>query len=132
MNQLGFLVFRVVVAAGMAFGHGMDKLVHFQMKSATFPSVFGMGSKVSLILAIFAEFFCAVAVMAGFATRLAAIPIIATMTVAFFIIHGDDPFSKRELSALYLVSFGLIFMNGAGSWSLDGVLNQDGFLRKNR
>ncbi|MBL7715437.1 MAG: DoxX family protein [Bdellovibrionales bacterium] len=132
MNHLSFLIFRVVLAGSMAFGHGMEKLVHFQTKSATFPSVFGMGSKVSLILAIFAEFFCAIAVMAGFATRLAAIPLLVTMAVAFFIIHGNDPFSHRELSGLYLVGFALIFMNGAGNWSIDGLLNQDGFLRKSR
>lgn len=128
--SIALLVFRVLVSAAMAFIHGLDKLVHFQTKLLQFPGALGMSPKVSLILAIFAEFFCAIAVMVGFATRLAVIPLIVTMAVAFFIIHGNDPISSRELSGLYLASFILIFLMGAGRFSIDGLLGQDGFLRR--
>lgn len=87
-----------------------------------FASIFGMSETVSLAIAMFAEFICAVFVMFGFFTRIAAVPIILTMLVIIFSVHGDDPFSKKELPYLYLISYTYLLFRGAGKISVDHLV----------
>ena len=41
----------------------------------------------------------------GLFTRQAVIPLIITMLVAIFVIHGDDPFKDKEMAILYLIPY---------------------------
>jgi len=43
----------------------------------------------------------------------------ATMIVAAFIVHLDDPFKRKELALLYLVGFLIVLLMGPGKYSLD-------------
>lgn len=129
-SNFALFVFRVMVGGMMVLGHGLDKLMNFGMKAQTFPNVTGLGSTFSLTCAVFAEVFCAFAIVIGFATRLAALPLIATMLIASVIVHMNDPFATKEKSLLFLASFFLLFFTGAGGWSLDGIMRSDGFLRR--
>ncbi len=38
--------------------------------------------------------------------------------------HADDPFGKKELPLLYLFSYSLLLLAGAGKYSVDGLLSQ--------
>ena len=73
----------------------------------------------SLILAIFGELTCSLAFIFGFLYRLAMIPMIFTMGMAFFVIHGNDPCSVKELAFIYLVVFVLMYIAGPGKYSID-------------
>ncbi len=115
----GLLVLRIGIASLMLFGHGFEKLVNFSEKAVNFPDPLGVGSVTSLTLTVFAEFFCSIAIMFGFFTRYAAIPLIIMMLVAIFIIHGDDPWSKKELAALYIVPYVTLLFSGSGRYSVD-------------
>lgn len=84
----------------------------------------GIGVPASLILAAFAEFVCAIFVIFGFATRLSAIPVMATMAVAAFVAHADDAFFAKELPLVYLTLFFSIAILGAGRYSLDYLLQK--------
>ena len=117
------LLFLRASAGFMMMTHGWPKLVSFSSKAASFPDPFNIGSNISLILVIFAEFFCSILVIIGLGTRWAAFPIIVTMAVAGFFIHGKDPFSERELSMLYLAAFTAIMILGSGSYSLDKAIS---------
>jgi putative oxidoreductase len=64
--------------------HGYDKLVHFSERKLQFYDFLGLGSTTSLILAIFAEFFCALFISIGLFTRLVSIPLVITMIVVVF------------------------------------------------
>ena len=97
---------------------GID-LVH---QMSTEPSVFGLGSSISLGLAVFAEFFCALALILGLGSRLVLIPLIVTMAVAAFVIHGADPFGKKELALVYLCAYIGLFLMGSGRYSVDTVI----------
>ena len=55
----------------------------------------------------------------GLMTRLAALPLMFGMLMAFFVIHGADPFAVRELPLLYLGVYVFLLWGGAGSYSLD-------------
>ena len=116
---------RLLLAARIVFGalmmtHGIAKWQHFATLSATFPDPLGLGSRTSLVLAIFAEVVCAL----GFITlyRLALVPMIFTMCVAFFSVHGGDPFAAREPAMLYLSVFVLLWIAGPGRYAADNLI----------
>lgn len=120
--SLGILALRIGVGASMMMGHGWGKLSSFGTMSTKFADPFGLGPTVSLGLAVFAEFFCSLLVMTGTFTRLATVPLIVTMLTAFLIIHGADPFPRRELALMYLIPYVTLFITGPGRYSIDYLL----------
>lgn len=97
-----------VVFGILMMNHGIDKWANYQELSAVFPDPLGIGSPLSLSLAIFGELACSMAFIIGFLYRLAMIPMIFTMCVAFFVVHGSDPFAVKELAFVYLGIFSTI------------------------
>lgn len=127
--SLLLLVGRIIF--GLTFmSHGIQKWSNFQELSTTFPDPIGLGSSLSLGLAIFAEIGCSVAFIFGILYRLSLLPMIFTMIMAFFIIHGGDPFSAKELAFVYMVLFVLMYIAGPGKYSVDWLLGKG--IRKNR
>lgn len=109
----------ILLASRLVFGltfasHGLDKLQHF-------PAPFGMSGEVAVGLSIFGELVCGLAFVFGFLTRLALLPMIFTMIVAFTTVHGGSV-SGGELAFLYLVIFVLSWFAGAGKFSVDGII----------
>jgi len=115
------LVFRVAFAILLML-HGWQKIQNYSMLSSVFPDPIGLGSQISLTLAISAEFVAGLFVIAGFLTRLALIPMAFTMGVAFFVTHAADPFQVKELAFVYLVAFVILFIAGPGRFSVDNLL----------
>ena len=104
--------------------HGFSKLMNFSSKAAGFPDPIGLGSSFSLGLTVFAEFFCAAFIIVGLLTRLSLVPLIITMAVAAFYIHGGDPIAKQELSLFYLAVYTALLFTGPGKFSLDSILRK--------
>ena len=121
--DLGLLILRVGVSAPMAY-HGFGKLTTFAELSGKFPDPLGVGTTASLALAVFAEFFCSIAVALGLFTRLAVIPLIITMLVAAFVINADAPWADKELAVLYLAPFAAILFTGSGWISFDKLFSR--------
>ncbi len=117
MIDLGLLVLRLG-AAGMMMTHGFAKLMNFSEYSATFPDFFGIGSPLTLALAIFGEFVCPLLIILGVLTRLSSFATLFTMGVAAFVAHAGDPFEKREMALLYGLIFLVIFIVGPGKTAL--------------
>ena len=120
------LIVRVVFGV-MLMNHGIDKWANYQELSAVFPDPLGIGSPLSLGLAIFGELACSMAFIIGFLYRLAMIPTIFTMCVAFFIVHADDPFAVKELAFVYLVVFVLMYIVGPGKFAVDRWISKSLF-----
>lgn len=91
-----------LVFGGLMLTHGWPKLMKIINSDWGFADPLGIGAAPSLILTVFAEFFCALAIVLGWKTRLVAIPLIFTMLVAALIIHGSDPLADKEMALLYL------------------------------
>ncbi len=117
-----FLAARVIFALLLA-SHGWQKLMGFSALAGQFPDPLGLGSEVSLSLAIFGELVCSVAVVFGFLTRLALIPMAFTMLVAFIGAHGGS-IAEGELAFAYLVVFVLLLIGGPGRYSADAFLGR--------
>ena len=120
--DVALLFVRIAIAALM-LTHGLPKLgMLFSSETVEFPGIFGMSATLSLGLAVFAEVICSLLVFVGLGTRFAAIPLIFTMGIAAFYIHGTDPFSTKEMAILYLIGFSFLFIAGAGKYSFDNII----------
>ena len=113
----GILLASRMIFGGLLFSHGIAKWSNFDTMSTMFPDPLGIGSSASLSLAIFGEVICSL----GF-YRLALIPMIFTMCIAFFVIHGADPFAVKELALVYLAIFVLMYIAGPGNYSVDRLI----------
>lgn len=121
-TDLGFLLLRLA-AGGLMLTHGFPKLLKlFGNEPISFGDPIGIGVEASLTLTVFAEFVCAVFLVVGLGTRLVLLPLFVTMAVAFFIVHGADPFQQKELSLLYMLLYLVLFLTGPGKYSLDYYL----------
>lgn len=136
-NSIGLLILRLGMGGYLAT-HGWGKLqMVLAGDFAKFGDPIGLGSALSLVLVTMAEFFCALLVMLGFATRYAAAPIVFTMAVAAFVAHANDPWTmgqgaklflsgaakswaSKEPALLFLVAFLSLMFTGAGRFSIDG------------
>ncbi|MCC8146418.1 MAG: DoxX family protein [Bacteroidales bacterium] len=122
--SLMLLSFRILFGI-VLMTHGLEKLSNFSQLSESFPDPLGLTSRVSLGLAIFGEVACSLAFVFGFLYRLVLIPMIFTMGVAFFIIHGGDPFADRELAFVYMVTYIILYFPGPGKYSVDYWLGRN-------
>jgi putative oxidoreductase len=121
-TSLALLVGRIGIAALM-LTHGIPKLLLLLSGGPVqFPPVLGLGAETSLALAVFAEVFCSLLVLAGFATRLAVLPLIATMLVAVLFIHAADPIAVKEPALQYLLAYVVLLFAGSGKYSVDSLL----------
>ena len=115
------LVLRVFLGV-MIMLHGLDKLMNFEALSYTFPDIMGLGSYMSLMIVIFAEFCCSLFLIFGLLVRLMVIPPIITMAVAFVDVH-DAEFPEGELSFIYLVLLLILYFIGPGRYSIDYLID---------
>jgi len=116
-NDLGLLFLRLT-AGGLMLTHGYPKLMSWSSLVDSFPDPLGIGSTLSLAGTVGAEFFCALFILLGIGTRLASVPAFFTMLVAAFIVHGADPFQKKELALIYAGMYIALFFLGGGAYSL--------------
>src|SRR5262245_38061104 len=139
MYSIGLLVLRVGFGLFMA-SHGWGKLqMLLAGDSEQFADPIGVGKWLSLLLAVFAEFVCAILIVIGLGTRLAVIQMIVTMAVAAFMVHANDPLTmeaaakqfgagdaphwgSKEPALLFLFPFVTLFFTGAGKLSMDGLI----------
>ncbi|WPQ65687.1 DoxX family protein [Chitinophaga sancti] len=122
--NFSLLLLRVGFGALLLWNHGLSKLKGFSGMKDTFPDPLHIGHAISLGLAVFAEVFCAGLVVIGLLTRLATVPVIVTMGVALFMIHGHQSLKEQESAILYLVPFLVILFSGPGKFSLDNAIGK--------
>ena len=119
--DLGILLLRLLFG-GMFIRYGYMKIVNFEQIVPMFTDFLHIGSKLALILVIFAEFFCGIFVALGLLTRLTVIPIFITMVVAYFMAHAKDPFDVKAMAFMMLLLRVIVFVNGSGKYSIDSML----------
>ncbi len=123
-TDLGLLVLRLWLGLTMLLLHGWGKITGFNEMSGKFIDLLGIGTKASLVLAIFAEAVCSALLVLGLFTRFAALNLIITMSVAFFIAHKGvlkGP-GSGEMAFVYLAAYFTILVAGPGRFSLDAKM----------
>jgi putative oxidoreductase len=105
--------------------HGWPKFLKLlEGGEIQFGDPIGLGPAFSLVLAVFAEFFCSILIGIGLGTRLASIPLMITMFVAAFISHGEDPFRRKETALLYLLFYLVLLIIGSRKYSVDYLITR--------
>lgn len=122
--NFSMLLLRIVFGMLILVKHGYDKMMNFSTLQYKFYNFFHLGTKTSLGLAIFAEFFCGLFIVLGLFTRLAVLPLIITMLVAIFGADAGKPLIGSELALLYLGAFITLLFCGPGKISIDGMINK--------
>lgn len=120
-TSVALFLFRVF-AGILIMTHGWAKIQNFEAYSQGFADPIGLGAQLSLILAIGAEFVAAIFLILGLLSRLAVLPLMFTMGVAVFVVHGADPLGVKEMALLYLGIFTVLLLLGPGNYSLDRLL----------
>lgn len=124
ISDIVILITRIFVGFAM-LSHGFPKLQQlFSGEEIQFYSFLWLSPKSTLILAVFAEFVCSIFIILGLFTRFALFFLLITMAVAGLIVHGADPFAKREMSLLYLSVYMLLFAFGPGRYSVDAMITR--------
>jgi putative oxidoreductase len=123
-TNLALFVMRLWLGPTMFFNHGLDKLVNFHDKAATFPDPLGIGHPVSLALVMFAEVVGSALLTIGLLTRFAALTLVIDLFVAFLMVHQTALTSAHsgELAFIYLSGFSALLIAGGGMISLDMVV----------
>jgi putative oxidoreductase len=124
MQSLALLLLRVGVGGLMLYSRGFVKIANFSELFDRFQDPLGLGSEVSLTLVIIVEVACSILIIVGLFTRLAAIPLVATIILALLFVHPGDPWPKIEVALLYLIPFATIFVSGPGWYSMDNVIRR--------
>lgn len=117
-EDIWLLLMRVGAGAAL-LTHGYPKFLKLMNGNFQFGDPIGLGVHASLVLAVIAEFLCSILVILGLFTRVAVIPQMLTMLVIIFIVHGADPFNKKELPLLFFLIFGALLIFGPGRYSID-------------
>lgn len=121
--NFGMLVLRVFTGLLLS-SHGYSKLVQFSVLKHKFMNFMHLGSTTTLVLVIFAEFFCSIFLILGLFTRFACIPIIIAMSVVVFVASHGDIFGHGERGMMFLAATIAILFCGPGKISVDGMIGK--------
>jgi putative oxidoreductase len=121
--NIAVLILRVTFGSLLLINSGIYKLKHFAELQNSFPDPLHMGHMPSLMLALFAEVFCAVFIILGLFTRIMTIPVVITFVVIVFMVNKG--YSKEaEKGVLFLAGFFAILLMGPGKYSIDGAMGK--------
>lgn len=118
-TDLGLLLLRLTAGGTMLLAHGIPKLMKYETLSQKFSDPLGVGNFTSYLLIVFAEVVMAAFIMMGLYVRMAVLPLLFGMAIAFFIVHGDDPWQRKELAFLYMGMFTTLFCTGGGNYTVN-------------
>jgi putative oxidoreductase len=113
------LILRVWLGLNIALSHGWGKLTGFSDfinggAMAQFPAPIVLGT-----FAVASESLGGLLIAIGWHTRIAATCVMGTMAGAAFVIHGGDPWGRKEFALTYCVLSLVMVLMGPGRWSVD-------------
>lgn len=121
--DFGLLVLRLGAGIALAMNHGFGKIPPTEFSAGVEKLGFPAPMAFAWAAAV-AEAVCSLLVAAGFLTRPAALLVVITMGVAFFMAHSGDPFKVRESAFIFGTIFLCILFTGAGRYSIDSALRK--------
>lgn len=119
----GLLVLRLWFGLALAINHGWPKMTGLEAFAS---GVAKHGFPVPIVFAVAAaasELVGGLLLAVGLLTRPAAVGVAGTMLVAAFVVHGSDPFTKKEFALCYAAAAIALLIAGPGKLSLDVKLS---------
>jgi len=124
----GLLTLRLIAAFPLFLKHGTEKLFRFHHMLGFFPNPLHIGVVPSLLFATLSDGICTLLIIAGFATRWAALVCFINIFVALVFVHHFAIFGPQgdhgELMLLYLGAMVTLFLAGAGRFSVDRLMDK--------
>jgi putative oxidoreductase len=114
----GLLFLRVSGSALLIAVHGLPKVLHYSQELTRIEDPFHMGAAPTLLLAILSETLCPLLIALGVLTRLACLPIIATLLVAMLVVHPDWSLADGQFGWMLLIIFTTVLIAGPGRFSI--------------
>lgn len=124
LYNFALLFFRVAIAAQLLVVHGLKKIGVGVDTAEVIPNPLGFPESFNNFVAILANTYLPVLVIAGFCTRLAALPALCVTLTGYFIVHANDPLSVSDVPFMYSVSLFFIILLGGGKYSIDNCISQ--------
>lgn len=123
-NDYGMLLLRVCAALAMLpYGIGKTDLLVDGSYGQTVQFFAGSGIPwIVTILVIIAETVGAVSLILGFCTRFCAAALMVVMAGAVHFVFGMGYMTGYATPLLFLIAFLPLVINGAGAWSIDGLI----------
>ncbi|MGQ7935971.1 DoxX family protein [Paraburkholderia sp. D1E] len=110
------LFLRVAASVLLLVVHGLPKATHYSSQLAVIEDPLHLGKTLTLGIAIFAEVLCPVLMIAGIATRLAALPMMVITLMALTLVHPEWTLDQPQFAWMLLILFGTIVIGGAGRY----------------
>jgi len=117
-KDAGLFFLRVAGSFMLAYVHGWPKIINYAHELTVIEDPLGFGPHFSLWSALIAEVVCPVFIVAGVATRLACLPIIAVLLVSMFVVHPAWTIAEGQFGWLLMIIFIAIALCGPGRWRL--------------
>lgn len=117
--DLGLLFLRVSGGHFLLWVHGLPKLLNYSAELQRIEDPFNLGAHVTLMLAIFAEVFCPLLIIAGAFARLACLPILSVLLIALLVVHPQWTLAEGQFGWLLLIVFTSVFIAGPGRLALN-------------
>jgi putative oxidoreductase len=117
-TDIALLFLRVSASVLLLIVHGLPKIRHFTAQESAIEDPFHLGKKLTIGFAIFAEAVCPLFIIAGWETRLAALPVIAVTAVALARVHPEWTVEQAQFAWMLLILFGTIAIAGPGHYAL--------------
>jgi putative oxidoreductase len=126
----GLLALRLIAVTSLFLKHGLEKTIGFRQTYSFMAAIhldpIGIGVLPTMLYAAFADGICTVLMIAGLATRWAALFSFINIAVAWAFVHHFQFFGRQadhgELIVLYLAVMIGLFLAGAGKYSVDALL----------
>ncbi|MBC7846923.1 MAG: DoxX family protein [Flavobacterium sp.] len=122
-NNRAILFFRVFISLELIIVHGLKKIGVGVMQAEMIPNPMGLPEVLNSVFAISANIVFPLFIIVGFFTRVAIVPVLAVTLTGYFVVHGSDSLLEKDVPFMYSVSYLLLFILGAGKYSIDAKLS---------
>jgi putative oxidoreductase len=112
------LFLRLTASVLVLLVHGLPKAIHYASQLDAIEDPLHVGKTLTLGFAILAEVVCPVLMIAGIATRLAALPILLVSAIALGLVHREWTLDQGQFAWMLLIMFGTLAIGGAGRYRI--------------
>jgi putative oxidoreductase len=122
LNNIAFLIFRILFAFELFRVHGMKKFRTENGSREHIPNPLHLPEKLNGWVAVFSDTVVPFLIILGVATRIAVIPAIGVTSIGYFVVHRNDKPEVRDVPYIYTISLLLLLFLGAGRYSADTLI----------